>query len=157
MNNQPGFTLLEILIVIALIALTSTIVVSNSSFLDRYSADQIPTYQDFIEYLSEESALKKKKVAWFIGSQSQSAQFFENNQWNPLDIKEDFYPIIHLDVIFKDYTGVSFNINDETNDPFITFDPIGRSSGASIEFYNQDIATVMIIDQFSQITYQKLE
>ena len=157
MNNQPGFTLLELLIVIALIALTSTIVVSNSSFLDRYSADQIPTYQDFIEYLSEESALKKEKVAWFIGSQSQSAQFFENNQWNPLDIKEDFYPIIHLDVIFKDYTGVSFNINDETNDPFITFDPIGRSSGASIEFYNQDIATVMIIDQFSQITYQKLE
>ena len=43
-----------------------------------------------------------------------------------------------LDVVFKDFSGSSFNISDERTEPFIIFDPIGKSSGASIEFYNQD-------------------
>ena len=66
MKNLPGFTLLELLIVMALIALTSTIVLTNASFLDRYNSDQIPSYEDFLKFLNEESSLKKKKVAFQI-------------------------------------------------------------------------------------------
>lgn len=157
MKTLPGFTLLELMMVIALIALTSTIVLTNSSFLDRYDADNIPTYENFLQFLSEESALKKKKVAWFIGNQEQSAQVFQRNEWHHLDLDEDLFPIINLDVVFKDSTDTPFTINDERSDPFVTFDPMGRSSGASIEFYNQDVAMVLLIDQFSQITFKNLE
>ena len=86
--------------VIALIALTSTIVLTNSSFLDRYDADNIPTYENFLQFLSEESALKKKKVAWFIGNQEQSAQVFQRNEWHHLDLDEDLFPIINLSKYF---------------------------------------------------------
>ena len=59
--------------------------------------------------------------------------------------------------MFKDFSGSSFNISDERAEPFIIFDPIGKSSGASIEFYNQDIEMILMVDQFSKITYQSLK
>lgn len=141
----------------ALIALTSTIVLTNASFLDRYNSDQIPSYEDFLKYLNEESSLKKKKVAWFVGDQSQSARILINNEWEVLPLEKDFFPVVNLDVVFKDFSGSSFNISDERTEPFIIFDPIGKSSGASIEFYNQDIEMMLIVDQFSKITYQSLK
>jgi hypothetical protein len=141
----------------ALIALTSTIVLTNASFLDRYNSDQIPSYEDFLKYLNEESSLKKKKVAWFVGDQSQSARILVNNEWEVLPLEKDFFPVVNLDVVFKDFSGSSFNISDERTEPFIIFDPIGKSSGASIEFYNQDIEMILIVDQFSKITYQSLK
>ena len=142
--------------VIALIALTSTIVLTNSSFLDRYNSDQIPSYELFLKYLSEESALKKKKVAWFVGNTSQSVQVFENNTWNLTDLDNDLFPVVASDVLFKDFAGNSFSFNEERIEPFITFDPLGKSSGASIEFYDEQIKMILIIDQFSQITFKKL-
>ena len=141
----------------ALIALTSTIVLTNASFLDRYNSDQIPSYEDFLKYLNEESSLKKKKVAWFVGDQSQSVRILVNNEWEVLPLEKDFFPVVNLDVVFKDFSGSSFNISDERTEPFIIFDPIGKSSGASIEFYNQDIEMILIVDQFSKITYQSLK
>mgnify|MGYP005687649147 FL=1 len=141
----------------ALIALTSTIVLTNASFLDRYNSDQIPSYEDFLKYLNEESSLKKKKVAWFVGDQSQSARILVNNEWEVLPLEKDFFPVVNLDVVFKDFSGSSFNVSDERTEPFIIFDPIGKSSGASIEFYNQDIEMILIVDQFSKITYQSLK
>jgi prepilin-type N-terminal cleavage/methylation domain-containing protein len=157
LKNLPGFTLLELLIVMALIALTSTIVLTNASFLDRYNSDQIPSYEDFLKFLNEESSLKKKKVAWFVGDQSQSARILVNNEWEVLPLEKDFFPVVNLDVVFKDFSGSSFNISDERTEPFIIFDPIGKSSGASIEFYNQDIEMILVVDQFSKITYQSLK
>ena len=142
--------------VIALIALTSTIVLTNSSFLDRYNSDQIPSYELFLKYLSEESALKKKKVAWFVGNTSQSVQVFENNTWNLTDLDNDLFPVVASDVLFKDFAGNSFSFHEERIEPFIIFDPIGKSSGASIEFYDEQIKMILIIDQFSQITFKKL-
>jgi len=142
--------------VIALIALTSTIVLTNSSFLDRYNSDQIPSYELFLKYLSEESALKKKRVAWFVGNKSQSVQSFQNNTWNLIELDNDLFPMIASDVLFKDFTGNSFSFNEERIEPFITFDPLGKSSGASIEFYDEQIKMILIIDQFSQITFKKL-
>ena len=109
----------------ALIALTSTIVLTNASFLDRYNSDQIPSYEDFLKYLNEESSLKKKKVAWFVGDQSQSARILVNNEWEILPLEKDFFPVVNLDVVFKDFSGSSFNISDERAEPFIIFDPIG--------------------------------
>jgi len=156
LKNLPGFTLLEILMVIALIALTSTIVLTNSSFLDKYNSDQIPSYELFLKYLSEESALKKKRVAWFVGNKSQSVQSFQNNTWNLIELDNDLFPVIASDVLFKDFTGNSFSFNEERIEPFITFDPLGKSSGASIEFYDEQIKMILIIDQFSQITFKKL-
>jgi prepilin-type N-terminal cleavage/methylation domain-containing protein len=157
LKNLPGFTLLELLIVMALIALTSTIVLTNASFLDRYNSDQIPSYEDFLKFLNEESSLKKKKVAWFVGDQSQSARILVNNEWEVLPLEKDFFPVVNLDVVFKDFSGSSFNISDKRTEPFIIFDPIGKSSGASIEFYNQDIEMILVVDQFSKITYQSLK
>jgi prepilin-type N-terminal cleavage/methylation domain-containing protein len=157
LKNLPGFTLLEILIVMTLIALTSTIVLTNSSFLDRYNSDQIPTYEVFLKYLSEESALKKKKIAWFVGNKSQTVQVFQNNEWNPLDIDQNILPVINLDVLFKDFAGNTFSFNEERIEPLIIFDPMGKSTGATIEFYDSKIKMILTVDQFSQITFKKLQ
>ena len=137
--------------VIALIALTSTIVLTNSSFLDKYNSDQIPSYELFLKYLSEESALKKKRVAWFVGNKSQSVQSFQNNTWNLIELDNDLFPVIASDVLFKDFTGNSFSFNEERIEPFITFDPLGKSSGASIEFYDEQIKMILIINNILMI------
>ena len=52
--------------------LISTVIITNTSFVDRYQSDQAEPYKVFLNFLSEESALTKKTLAWFIGENTQT-------------------------------------------------------------------------------------
>jgi len=72
-----------------LMGLMSTILITNSSFLDRYTKDKIESYGEFIQFLSEESSLTKKTIAWHVGNQTQSIFYFKNSsQYTILEIRE---------------------------------------------------------------------
>lgn len=153
MKNLPGFTLLELLVVITLIALTSAIVMMNTSFLDKLQTNQTANYETFISYLGEESALKQKKISWFIGNNSQSVKFLDNNNWHDFDNKELIFPKIDPNVIFTDTFGNSFVVSENRKDPFMVFNPIGNSSGGTIEFNENGTKTILAISQSLQYEY----
>ena len=149
--NLKGFTLLELLVVLILIGLISTIILANSNFLNKHESDQAQSYKSFIEFLSEESALTKKNIAWFIGNDKQYIATYKNNQWNIENIAISFFPQINISTLFQDNRGNIFTLNNERKDPFMVFYPSGKSSGGSIEFNKIDNKLTLKVDQFSDI------
>ena len=153
MKKSPGFTLLELLVVITLIALTSTIAMMSTGFLDKLNSENILPYESVISYLGEESSFKQKKVAWFVGDNTQSVKFLVKNNWQEAENIGFTLPKINPEVIFTDMSGSSFTILESRIDPFMTFDPVGMSSGGIIEF-NDENKTVLFISQSLQYRYQ---
>jgi len=141
-----------------LIGLVSTVVLTNSNFLTKYQADQTPAYNLFLEYLSEESALTKKNIAWFIGNEIQYIGSFSESEWHVEPVRTGFLPIIKLTTQFQDNLGNVFSINDKRDDPFLVFYPSGQSSAGKITFDEVGNNYVLKIDKYSsvQILAQKL-
>ena len=119
LNNSPGFTLLELLVVITLIALASTIVLMNTDILDDFETNAISSYESFITFLDEESALKKKKLAWFVGNNSQSVMYLKEGSWVDLELQKKLFPEINSSVIFKDSEGQVFSFIENRSLPFM--------------------------------------
>ena len=151
LNYTPGFTLLELLIVLILIGITSTIVVTNTSFLDQYESDETASYREFIHFLSEESALTRKIIAWFISNNTQSVGYLKNNQWKIKDEEFSYYPVINSSTIFKDSQGNSFTFSDDRKAPFLIFYPSGQSSGGTIQINESDFKLTLRVDTFGQV------
>jgi prepilin-type N-terminal cleavage/methylation domain-containing protein len=153
LNNSPGFTLLELLVVITLIALASTIVLMNTDILDDFETNEISSYESFITFLGEESALKKKKLAWFVGNNSQSVMYLKEGSWVDLELQKKLFPEINSSVIFKDSEGQVFSFIENRSLPFMIFNPIGHSSGGIIEFYDNASPVNLVINQSLQFSY----
>ena len=128
----------------------STVIVTNTSFVDRYQADQVEPYKEFINFLSEESALTKKTLAWFIGEKTQSVHFLIKNEWHSKDFNSLYYPKISSDILFKDARGQILIFPEETEIPFLIFYPSGRSSSGEIQFGGPNQERVITIDIFGK-------
>ncbi|MDB2370649.1 prepilin-type N-terminal cleavage/methylation domain-containing protein [Gammaproteobacteria bacterium] len=155
LNFSHGFTLLELLVVLILMGIISTVIVTNTSFVDRYQADQVEPYKEFINFLSEESALTKKTLAWFIGEKTQSVHFLIKNEWHSKDFNSLYYPKISSDILFKDARGQILIFPEETEIPFLIFYPSGRSSGGEIQFGGTNQERVITIDIFGKASDSK--
>ena len=151
LRRSKGFTLLELLAVLILIGIISTITLTNSSFLKTYDSDQINSYKSFIEYLTEESALTKKHIAWFVGNNTQYIAAFKNNEWQTQTLGPNMLPAIQLNTQFQDNHGNIFYINETRDDPFLIFYPSGKASGGAIEYSHTGIEFVLTINSFSVI------
>ena len=101
--------------------LISTVIITNTSFVDRYESDQVEPYKDFLNFLSEESALTKKTLAWFIGVNTQSIYTLKKNEWHPQNFDSSYYPNINNQILFKDVRGQTLLFSDETILPFLIF------------------------------------
>jgi prepilin-type N-terminal cleavage/methylation domain-containing protein len=155
LNFSHGFTLLELLVVLILMGIISTVIVTNTSFVDRYQADQVEPYKEFINFLSEESALTKKTLAWFIGEKTQSVHFLKKNEWHSQDFDSSYYPKISSDILFKDARGQILIFPEETEIPFLIFYPSGRSSSGEIQFGGPNQERVITIDIFGKASDSK--
>ncbi len=126
----------------------------NTSFLSKLNSENILPYESFISFLGEESSFRQKKIAWFVGDNTQSLKVLVKNNWLEADDSGFAFPNINPEVIFTDISGSSFSILDRRDDPFMTFDPVGLSSGGIIEF-NDENKTVLYISQSLEYRYQK--
>ena len=134
-----------------LIGLISTIVLTNSNFLTKYQADQPQAYHLFVEYLSEESALTKKNIAWFIGNETQYIASFSDSEWHVQTLESGGLPSIKLSTQFQDNRGNIFSISDNREDPFLVFYPSGQSSGGEISFDAAGNDLTLTIDKYSSV------
>ena len=132
--------------------LISTIIITNNSVLDKYQSNNVNSYHEFIKFLSEESALTKKTIAWFIGNDAQSINYLKNNQWLSHELEGSYYPIIKNTTLFKDSHGKSFVLSENVETPFLIFYPSGRSSGGFIKFNESNKERILLIDTFGKVT-----
>lgn len=135
--------------VLIIIGLISSITLTNSNFLQKYESDQIQLYKNFIEFLSEESALTKNNIAWFIGNDAQYVAAYKNKKWQIQNLDFKFFPTINSNMKFQDNYGNWFLASDNRSVPFLIFYPSGQSSGGIIQFNKIDIASTLNIDRNS--------
>ena len=134
-----------------MMGLISSITLINGNFLQKYESDQIQPFKDFIVYLSEESALTKNNIAWFIGNDTQYIAAYKNKKWQPQNLSFDFFPAINSNTKFQDNYGNWFFIGDIRSDPFLIFYPSGQSSGGSIELDKIATASILNINRNSSL------
>ena len=135
--------------------LISTIIVTNTSFVKRYQSDQVEPYKEFLNILSEESALTKKALAWFIGENTQTIYTLKKNEWHLQNFDSSYYPNISNQIFFKDARGQTLLFSDETKLPFLIFYPSGQSSGGEIYFNEDNSGRVITIDVFGKVIDSK--
>ena len=151
LSNSKGFTLLELLVTLILIGIISTITLTNSGFLKSYQSDQINSYSSLIEYLSEESALTKKNIGWFVGNGTQFIATFHENEWRAQTEVLNMLPKIKSDTEFQDSFGNLFYVDESRDDPFLIFYPSGHSSGGKIQYNRMDNKLTLRVNSFSVI------
>ena len=152
LNCFRGFTLLELLIVLILIGLISTVLVINSPFLERYNKESAGSYIEFIQFLSEESTLTKKTIAWFVTNEKQSINYFKDNNWHSQQVEAAYFPVIQNNTLFTDASGKVFMWVEKVDTPFLIFYPSGESSGGMIEFNKLDQRISSTIDNFGSMS-----
>ena len=101
--------------------LITTVIVTSTSFVDKYQSDQVEPYKEFINFLSEESALTKKTLAWFIGEDTQSIYMLKKNSWHLQNFDSSLYPDISDKVLFIDSRGQKLILSKKVEKPFLIF------------------------------------
>ena len=135
--------------------LITTVIVTSTSFVDKYQSDQVEPYKEFINFLSEESALTKKTLAWFIGEDTQSIYMLKKNSWHLQNFDSSFYPDISDKVLFIDFRGQKLILSKKVEKLFLIFYPSGLTSGGEIHIDESNAERVITIDTFGKLRDSK--
>ena len=106
-KHQHGFTLLEIMVVVILIALTVSLIgVNLGRDLDQVAALEANRFAKLVEHVRDESVLSGKVYAIEVDERRKTYQFLQaSQQWRPVT-RDDILRPRH----FPDYLSVRFDI-----------------------------------------------
>ena len=76
---QKGFTLIEILVVLIIIGISTTLITLNFSTLKSIDS-QINSFEKSVNFLTEESIVTGNIIAWHLSSNSQFANYVFDNE-----------------------------------------------------------------------------
>ena len=77
-NNKKGFTLIEILIVLLIIGITTTLITLNFNSISSIEKQQ-NTYEETIRFLTQESIITGHTIGLYVDDSDQYAAFFDKN------------------------------------------------------------------------------
>jgi prepilin-type N-terminal cleavage/methylation domain-containing protein len=157
-NCKSGFTLIEILVVLVVIGIASSLIFLNFSSVVSISKNQT-TFSKSFNYLSEESIITGDVVGWHANNKNQFSYFLDNKNEilskieNPL--LRNWQNLENYKKTFKSSDGseIDFELYDE-NIPLLIFYPSGESSGGSINIYFDDYIQKIEINSNGSITSQ---
>jgi prepilin-type N-terminal cleavage/methylation domain-containing protein len=157
-NCKSGFTLIEILVVLVVIGIASSLIFLNFSSVVSISKNQTSFSKSF-NYLSEESIITGYVVGWHANNKNQFSYFLDNKNEilskieNPL--LRNWQNLENYKKTFKSSDGleIDFELYDE-NIPLLIFYPSGESSGGSINIYFDDYIKKIEINSNGSITSQ---
>jgi general secretion pathway protein H len=147
-KQQRGFTLLEIILVLAIIATASVMVVPNlGGFEARTFSAQVRQAQSLLNYARRTAVIsgQASTVSFNVLPAGEMAQVDEEEyaslsnivaQWNGAGVN----------LRFRDSTGREIEIEEKTE---VTFYPEGGSTGGTLLFAQEDQAGVIDIDPFT--------
>ena len=145
---QKGFTLIEILVVLIIIGISTTLITLNFSTL-RSIDSQINSFEKSVNFLTEESIVTGNIIAWHLNSNKQSANYIFDNEIKEIDHDFDnsfLNEIESLRKTFRFQDGAIIEIEEIQKDtPLMIFYPSGENSGGVIDIYHNDYIQKVVI------------
>lgn len=151
---QKGFTLIEILVVLIIIGISTTLITLNFSTL-RSIDSQINSFEKSVNFLTEESIVTGNIIAWHLNSNKQSANYIFDNEIKEIDHDFDnsfLNEIESLRKTFRFQDGAIIEIEEIQKDtPLMIFYPSGENSGGVIDIYHNDYIQKVVIKNNGEV------
>ena len=151
---QKGFTLIEILVVLIIIGISTTLITLNFSTL-RSIDSQINSFEKSVNFLTEESIVTGNIIAWHLNSNKQSANYIFDNEIEEIDYDFDnsfLNEIESLRKTFRFQDGAIIEIEEIQKDtPLMIFYPSGENSGGVIDIYHNDYIQKVVIKNNGEV------
>ena len=157
-NLKRGFTLIEILVVLVVIGIASSLIFLNFSSVTSISKNQ-STFAKFFHYLSEESIITGDVVGWHADNANQFSYSLDKNNQIILDItnpySNNWQNLSNFKKTFKSFDGseIDFDLYDEEL-PLLLFYPSGESSGGYINIFFDNYIQKIEINSNGKVTSQ---
>ena len=156
-NNKgyrSGFTLIEILVVLIIIGITSTLITLNFSTFDLIEK-KANSFQKTVSYLTEESIITGKIIGLYLSSDNQFAKYLTEENQNEIDssYKNTYWSdTSSLRKTFKFGDGSIIELDNQMIDtPVIIFYPSGENTGAKLYFETIDKKLEIIISKNGKV------
>ena len=155
-NIKRGFTLIEILVVLVVIGIASSLIFLNFSSVVSISKNQ-STFSKSFNYLSEESIITGNVIGWHANNENQFSYFLDNKNQILSYIDNPFLRnwknLKNYKKTFKSSDGseIDFQLYEEDS-PLLIFYPSGESSGGFINIYFEGYIQKIEINSNGNIT-----
>ena len=154
-EQSKGFTLIEILVVLIVIGIASSLIFLNFSSATSISKNQ-SSFENAFKFLTEESILTGNVIGWHADSQNEYSYFidhkniFSENLDNPYAI--NWNDLSQYRKTYKSFDGAFIDIeNYKENSPLLIFYPSGENSGGIINIFLNDYAQQITINTNGKI------
>ena len=157
-NLKRGFTLIEILVVIVVIGIASSLILLNFSSVTSISKNQ-STFTKFFHHLSEESIITGDVIGWHANNVKQFSYSLDKNSKIISDISNPYshnwQNLSNFKKTFKSFDGseIDFDLYDEEL-PLLLFYPSGESSGGHINIFFDSYIQKIEINSNGKVTSQ---
>ena len=155
-NIKRGFTLIEILVVLVVIGIASSLIFLNFSSAVSISNNQ-STFSKSFNYLSEESIITGNVIGWHANNENQFSYFLDNENQILSNIDNPFLRnwknLTNYKKTFKSSDGseIDFELYEESL-PLLIFYPSGENSGGFINIYFDEYIQKIEINSNGNIT-----
>ena len=155
---KKGFTLIEILVVLVVISIASSLIFLNFSSVVSISKNQ-STFNKSFNYLSEESIITGDVIGWHANNENQFSYFLDNENQILSKIENPFsrnwQNLRNYKKTFRSTDGseIDFELYD-SDIPLLVFYPSGESSGGFISIYFDEYIQKIEINSNGNITSQ---
>ena len=156
-KSSKGFTLLELLVVLLIIGIASSVILVNTSSINNIIKGETSVEKNF-QLISEESILSSKILGWFPGKSSQKIYILDSSgnkttEFNSESLDPYWNGIAEYQKIVRGSDGEEIELeSDITNYPLIIFYPSGENSGAIIYIEDGNFMIEIYISQNGKIT-----
>jgi len=154
-EQSKGFTLIEILVVLIVIGIASSLIFLNFSSATSISKNQ-SSFENAFNFLTEESILTGNAIGWHADSKNEYSYFinhkniFSENLDNPYAI--NWNDLSQYRKTYKSFDGAIIDIeNYKENSPLLIFYPSGENSGGIINIFLNDYAQQITINTNGKI------
>lgn len=160
-NSKKGFTLIEILVVLILIGITSSLIFLNLNSVVSVNKSQSTFIKSF-SYLSEESIVSGNIIGWHANNDRQFFYFLDSNNNEVNEIKnpysKNWQNLNDYKKTFKSFDGTEFDFEFyDDNKPLLIFYPSGESSGGFINIFFDEYVQKIEINTNGKITSQIID
>lgn len=140
LNKKPGFTLIELIIVIIIVGLMSSILLLNTNVSNVSNTPK--TLKENFSEISQESIIRGKVLGWYANSNKQAVYeiVYEENSTSSKPIYTyPWHEFIEFEKEIETSDGLKFKLsNNDLDLPYILFYPSGETTGAKFTFYNNN-------------------